>query len=69
MYFIIAKYNSKFGTIVYAAKVGDNLDVKIDMSNVYIHTLYLKGSANVNVGDIVELQTIKGENGLTYCFV
>ena len=64
-YLVIAKYNSKYGTILYCTKT-DNQNV--DFDNVYIHTLYLKGSTEIKVGNIYELQTIKGENGLTYCF-
>ena len=71
MYFIIAKYKSKYGVILYAAKVeGDDPNtVDIDMNNVYINTLYFKGSSEIVVGQIYNLQTIKGENGLTYAFM
>lgn len=69
-YLIIAKYTSKYGVILYAAKLReDQLDAPdIDMNNIYINTLYFKGSENLSVGDVYKLQTVKGENGLTYAF-
>lgn len=70
MYFIIAKYQSKYGLILYATKVSDlNAVDKINMDNVYINTLYFKGREEIKVGDVYELSTLKGENGLTYCFL
>ncbi|MBQ9085878.1 MAG: hypothetical protein IJY47_01690 [Clostridia bacterium] len=70
MFYVIAKYNSKFGSILYCARLTDqDVDSKVDFNNVYIYTLYFKGSGDVNVGSVYELQTIKGENGLTYCFI
>lgn len=65
-YFIIAKYNSKYGQILYASVAGDT---DPDFNNVFINTLYFKGSQEIEVGNTYELFTIKGENGYTYCFI
>ena len=69
MYYVIAKYKSKYGLIVYATKVSDELDsFDIDFENTYINTLYFKGSQNIKLNEVYNFQTIKGENGLTYAF-
>lgn len=69
-YFVVAKYKSKYGLIIYCAKLrdGEEDNVDIDMNNVYLITLYYKGEKNIEVGSAYAFQTIKGENGLTYCF-
>lgn len=73
MYIVIAKYRSKYGLIVYAVKLRDDLPeaeaLDLDMNNVYINTLYFKGSAEISVGERYSFQTVKGENGLTYAFI
>lgn len=65
-FLIIAKYQSKYGLILYATKASDQ---NVDFDNVFINTLYFKGSGEIKVGEVYELQTLKGENGLTYCFI
>lgn len=72
MYIVIGRYRSKYGFIVYAAKLRDDCPPEaqtLDMNNVYIHTLYFKGSSDIVVGDLYQFQTVKGENGLTYAFL
>lgn len=70
LYFVIGKYTSKYGVIVYAAKVsGSQKEFIYDPSNCYINTLYFKGSNEIKVGEFYEFQTVKGENGLTYAFI
>lgn len=68
-YLVIAKYTSKYGVIVYCAKVESCDIVDIDLDNVYINTFYFKGREPVEVSKVYQFQTIKGENGLTYCFL
>lgn len=68
-YFILAKYKSKYGMILYCIKVSsDAHDYKPDFNDVYISTLYLKANIPVEVGTVIDLMVIKGENGLNYCF-
>lgn len=68
-YFVIAKYKSKYGVILYVSKVKDEAEaIALDMDNVYINTFYYKGKDELKVGEIYEFNTIKGENGLTYAF-
>lgn len=70
MYFVIAKYKSKYGLIVYATKVSEeDTDFDIDLDNCYINTLYFKGSQTIKLNEAYSFQTIKGENGLTYAFL
>lgn len=70
MYFVIAKYKSKYGLIVYATKISDELaSLTVDLENCYIHTLYFKGSQDIKLNETYNFQTIKGENGLTYAFL
>ena len=69
-YLVLAKYLSKYGLILYVTIVKDDAAAAaVDMDNVYINTLYFKGAAELAVGQIYELQTVKGENGLTYAFL
>lgn len=70
MYFIIAKYKSKYGLIVYATKISDEAaSSTVDLENCYINTLYFKGSQDIKLCQTYNFQTIKGENGLTYAFL
>lgn len=69
MYFVIAKYKSKYGLIVYATKISDESGADVDLENCYIHTLYFKGSQEIKLCQAYSFQTIKGENGLTYAFL
>lgn len=64
--YIIAKYQSKYGLILYCCNASDS--GSIDFNNVFIQTLYYKGFATVEVGKVYSMQVIKGDNGLTYCF-
>lgn len=69
-YFIIAKYCSKYGLILYAAKVNREPDSFVfNPDNCYINTLYFKGATEINVNEFYDLQTIKGDNGLIYAFL
>lgn len=68
MYFVIAKYKSKYGLIVYATKVSDD-SFNIDLDNCYINTLYFKGSQDIKLNELYHFSTVKGENGLTYAFL
>lgn len=65
-YLVIAKYKSKYGLILYCAK-GEDQNINFD--NVFINTLYFKGSGEIETGKLYDFQTVKGENGLTYCFI
>lgn len=66
-YLIIAKYESKYGNILYCVEIkNDNLNV--DLENCYINTLYYKGKENIKINELYDFATIKGENGFTYCF-
>ena len=68
-YFILAKYKSKYGLILYCIKVSSDVkDFCPDMNDVYISTLYLKANVAIEVGSVVDLTVIKGDNGLNYCF-
>lgn len=70
MYFVVCKYKSKYGLILYATKVSDDFDPSsVDFNNLYLHTLYFKGSQDVEISKTYQFQTIKGENGYTYCFL
>lgn len=69
MFFVIAKYTSKYGLIVYAAKVSNEENLDINFENVYIHTLYFKGSQEIKINEVYKFQTLKGENGLNYAFL
>lgn len=69
MYFVIAKYKSKYGVILYATKCIDKDSFVLDFDNVYINTLYFKGFSEIKVNEFYEFQTVKGENGLTYAFL
>lgn len=42
MYYVIAKYKSKYGLIVYVTKVSDNNSFSVDLNNCYINTFILK---------------------------
>lgn len=69
-YLVIAKYQSKYGLILYVTKcksIEEAADV--DMENVYINTFYFKGHDSIEVGQIYDMQTVKGENGYTYAFL
>lgn len=69
-YFIIAKYRSKYGLILYAAKVnGEPESFVFDPDQCFISTLYFKGATEIKVNEFYDLQTIKGENGLLYAFL
>lgn len=68
LFFVIAKYNSKYGQIVYCTKVKSVNDVP-DLDNVYINTFYFKGKEDIQINSVYQFQYIKGENGLTYCFL
>lgn len=69
MYFVIAKYTSKYGVILYCAKCsGSKETFMLDMENCYINTLYFKGSSEIKINEFYTFQTVKGENGLTYAF-
>lgn len=68
MYYVIAKYTSKYGQIIYCAKV-ESKDSLPDLDNVYIHTLYFKGSEEIKINEIYNLYLIKGENGYTYAII
>lgn len=68
--FVIAKYTSKYGVIIYATKVTAPFEsFKIDLENCYINTFYFKGKEDIKINEIYDVQTIKGENGLNYCFL
>jgi hypothetical protein len=69
MYFVIAKYKSKYGLIVYATKISEDSDLNVDLDNCYINTLYFKGSQTIKLNEVYSFQTIKGDNGLTYAFL
>lgn len=69
MFIVIGKYQSKYGLIVYAVKSNGQPDFSFDLSNCYINTLYYKGHTDIIVGESYDFQTVKGENGLTYCFL
>lgn len=64
--YVLAKYRSKYGIILYCCNASDS---NIDMNNVYIQTLYYKGNSDIEINKIYSFQTIKGENGLIYCFL
>lgn len=66
--FVLGKYNSKYGVILYCIKVSGNPDEFVcDLDNCYVNTFYLKGKCDVKINTIIDVQTFKGENGLTYC--
>lgn len=66
MFFVIAKYKSKYGVILYATKCSDKDSFVFDPDNVYINTLYFKGSTEIKINEFYQFQTFKGENGFTY---
>lgn len=67
--FVLGKYSSKYGVILYCIKVAGNVEEFVyDLNNCYINTFYFKGNTEIKVGSIIDIQTIKGENGLTYAF-
>lgn len=69
MFFVFAAYTSKYGRILYVVKVSGPVEsFVVDADNVYIQTMYYKGSDTIKAGEFVELQFLKGENGLLYCF-
>lgn len=67
MYFVIGKFKSKYGQMLYCAEVKNN-NADISMDNIYIHTLYYKGKNDIKINEIYEFAVIKGENGCYYCF-
>lgn len=67
-FFVIAKYLSKYGQIIYCAKVKSDDDVP-DLDNVYINTFYFKGKEDIKINTVYNFQYVKGENGLTYAFI
>ena len=67
-YLVVAKYKSKYGLILYVAKIREDEAAAVDMENVYLNTFYYKGEKDIQVGSTYSFQTIKGENGFTYCF-
>lgn len=67
-YYVLAKYTSKYGTILYCTKIKGE-EFNIDMNNIYINTLYFKGKSEIKIDEIYEFEVIKGENGLNYCFI
>ena len=68
--FVLGKYTSKYGMILYCIKVNGNPEEFVyDLDNCYVNTYYLKGAADIKINTIIDIQTIKGDNGLTYAFV
>lgn len=71
-YFVFATYKSKYGLIVYCSKLPESVlpsDFAPDLSNLYLNTFYFKGREEIKVSEVYQFQTIKGENGLQYCFM
>lgn len=66
-YFIVAKYQSKYGLILYAARAASD-QPDIDLDNVYLSTFYFKGREDIQINEVYEFTTLKGENGYTYAF-
>lgn len=66
-FFILAKYQSKYGLILYAVKAASD-EPEIDLENVYLNTLYFKGREDIDINKVYEFTTLKGENGYTYAF-
>lgn len=68
-YYIVARKKSKYGLILYCTEIKEGFeDRALDLDDVYINTFYYKGEKDIKSGDMVELSTIKGDNGYTYCF-
>lgn len=68
-YYIVARKKSKYGLILYCTEIKEGFaDRALDLDDVYINTFYYKGANDIKSGDMVELSTVKGENGYTYCF-
>lgn len=66
-YYVIAKYKSKYGLILYCSQFKEDGELS-DLDNVFINTFYFKGSQEIKINEVYEFQTIKGENGYTYAF-
>lgn len=64
-YLIVAKYNSKYGLILYVTNPSEN---GFDLNNVYLKTLYYKGKEDILVGEVYNFMVIKNEKGMEYCF-
>lgn len=70
LYYVLGRYQSKYGVILYCIKVtGVPENFAFDLKDCYIHTLYFKGSNVPEITTMVEMQTFKGENGLTYAVI
>jgi hypothetical protein len=68
-YYIVARKKSKYGLILYCTEVKEGFDDKnLDLDDVYLVTLYYKGSSDCKSGEIREFSTIKDENARVYCF-
>lgn len=68
-YFIVAKYSSKYGQILYCVKVPGPADqFVLDPDNAFVNTFYYKGSSDHKANTFVDLSYVKGENGYLYCF-
>ena len=68
-YFVVAKYVSKYGTILYCVKVSCPVEQFVfDPDNSFVNTFYYKGSTDIKSNSFVDLSYIKGENGYLYCF-
>lgn len=72
LFFVFARYQAKDGLILYCVKASEGFDpTQIFADNVYLHTIYFKGSQvdKVSPGELVELQCVRNEKGFVYGFL